>query len=487
MTGSIEELDRTARAAVAARDWSAAASAFANLAERLPDNPRSWYSLGLARARGGAGAAALPALHRCLALAPDHAAAWSLLASTGGEGERMGFRRAATLPEAPVGALRVAAALRQEAGDAAGAIALFDRVLAQNPDDAECLVNRAMALIEVGRKPAAAVDLDRALGLDPGDTRARWAHGWIRLARGDWGGAGDYAARWLDPEPDSRQRLFEAPLWTGGAVAGGPLLLWGQFGIGDEILFATLVEAAAHQAGAPVVLEIDARLVGLLARSLDGVTVVPRASPPDPRIAAARPAAQSSLARLPAVLPRDVALAPRTAALLSAGPERVAHWRERFAALGPAPRIGVAWRSGNRRTAGRKSIALAALAPILRATAGTWISLQYDPDPEETAEVAASRRPVPVDNPSPDIRDDLEELAAQIAALDAVVTISGINAHMAGALGVPALVLMQRDPLWFWFEDGPSVPWYPSLALLRQRGTAWDSVIAEAARRVATW
>ena len=165
----------------------------------------------------------------------------------------------------------------------------------------------------------------------------------------------------------------------------------------------------------------------------------------------------------------------------------MAAWRERFAELGPAPRIGVAWRSGNRRTAGRKSIALAALAPILRATTGTWISLQYDPDPEETAEVAASRRPVPIDNPAPDIRDDLEDLAAQITALDAVVTISGINAHMAGALGVPALVLMQRDPLWFWFEEGPAVPWYPTLALLRQRGTAWDSVIAEAARRVATW
>ena len=94
---------------------------------------------------------------------------------------------------------------------------------------------------------------------------------------------------------------------------------------------------------------------------------------------------------------------------------------------------------------------------------------------------------MPIDNPAPDIRDDLEDLAAQITALDAVVTISGINAHMAGALGVPALVLMQRDPLWFWFEEGPAVPWYPTLALLRQRGTAWDSVIAEAARRVATW
>ena len=35
----------------------------------------------------------------------------------------------------------------------------------------------------------------------------------------------------------------------------------------------------------------------------------------------------------------------------------------------------------------------------------------------------AGRRPVPVDNPAPDIRNDLDELAAQISALDGVVTI----------------------------------------------------------------
>jgi len=232
------------------------------------------------------------------------------------------------------------------------------------------------------------------------------------------------------------------------------------------------------------VLEADPRLVPLFARSLRGVVVVPRTDPPDPRIAASRPAVQSSTARLPAVLPQAAIDQRPPGILLTADPVRVAYWRDRFAALGPAPHLGLAWRSGNRRTAGRKSIALAALAPVLEASPGTWISLQYDPDPEETAEVAAGRRPVPLDNPSAGIRDDLEELAAQIAALDAVVTISGINAHLAGALGVPGLVLMQRDPLWFWFEDGETVPWYPSLTVLRQRGTSWDSVIAEAARRI---
>jgi len=232
------------------------------------------------------------------------------------------------------------------------------------------------------------------------------------------------------------------------------------------------------------VLEADPRLVALLDRSLTGIIVVPRANPPDPRIAAMRPVAQSSTARLPAVLPRDAVLAARPAPSLTADPERVAYWRERFAGLGPAPYLGLAWRSGNRRTAGRKSLPLGDLAPVLRASSGTWISLQYDPDAEETTEAAAARRPVPLDNPAPDIRDDLGELAAQIAAMDAVVTISGINAHLAGALGVPGLVLMQRDPLWFWFEDGETVPWYPSLTLLRQRGTAWTAVIVEAARRL---
>ncbi|EDP63523.1 TPR domain protein [alpha proteobacterium BAL199] len=484
MSEELDSLNQAARAAIAASDWNAAGDAFAAIAGVVPENSRPWYSLGLARSRSGDAARAVPALRRCLALHPVHAGAWGLMGAV--SEYHAGYLRSAILPDASTGTLKVAAALRQEAGDARGAVALLDRVLAKEPDDAECLVNRAMASIELGRKSVALDDLDRALRLEPSDTRARWSRGWIRLGRRDWSGADDYAARWLDPEPDSRQRLFDPPLWTGAPVSGGPLLLWGQFGVGDEVLFATLVAEAGRRANAPVVLEADPRLVGLFGRSLTGVTVVPRADPADGRIAEAAPVAQSSTARLPGVLPRDAVLATGSAASLVADPARVAHWRERFAALGPAPHIGVAWRSGNRRTASRKSIALAALAPVLRASPGTWISLQYDPDPEETAEVAASRRPVPFDNPAADIRDNLDELAAQIAALDAVVTISGINAHLAGALGVPGLVLMQRDPLWFWFEDGETVPWYPSLTVLRQRGTAWDAVIAETARRIAT-
>lgn len=482
MTG-VDALDHAARAAVAAQDWGAAAEAFAALAARRPDDPRPWYSLGLARSRlGDLGGAVLP-LRRALALGPAHPGALGVLAAA--TDRDVLYRRAAVLPDASVGTLRIAAALRQSVGDAPAAIALLDRVLAQQPDDAECRVNRAMALIEVGRKPAALADLDHALRIAPDDARARWSRGWIRLGRRDWGGAADYAARWLDPEPDSRQRLFHAPLWDGGALHDGPLLVWSQFGIGDEILFATMVPEAARRAGGRVILEVDPRLVRLIGRSLTGVTVVPRSDPPDSHIADAGPVAQTSAARLPAVLPATAITTPPGLPQLIADPERVAYWRERFSALGPAPYLGVAWRSGNRRTAGRKSIALAALAPVLRAAPGTWISLQYDPDPEETAEVAAGRRPVPVDNPAPDIRNDLDELAAQISALDGVVTISGVNAHLAGALGTPGLVLMQRDPLWFWFEDGETVPWYPSLTLLRQRGTAWDAVIAEAARRVA--
>jgi len=482
VTPSVDALNEAAKIAVAAGDWNAAGIAFSALSARVPDDPRPWYSLGLARMRAGASAAAIPPLRRCVALAPAHAGAWSLLAAA--EARDPLYLRAAILPGVALGSVRIAAALRQEAGDASGAVELLNRVLAEAPEDVECLVNRAMALIEVGRRQAALDDIDRALRLDPTDSRARWSKGWIRLGRRDWDGIGDYGARWLDPEPDSRQRLFDAPLWEGDRVVDGALLLWGQFGVGDEILFAALVAEAVRRADAPVVLEADPRLVPLFARSLHGVVVVPRTDPPDPRIAASRPVVQSSTARLPAVLPRAAIEQRAPGALLTADPIRVAYWRDRFAALGPAPHLGLAWRSGNRRTAGRKSIALAALAPVLEASPGTWISLQYDPDPEETAEVAAGRRPVPLDNPSPGIRDDLEELAAQIAALDAVVTISGINAHLAGALGVPGLVLMQRDPLWFWFEDGETVPWYPSLTLLRQRGTSWDSVIAEAARRI---
>lgn len=480
MSGRLEALEARARAAIAAGDWTSAADTFAELAALRPDDTRVWANLARAQIKGGRSAET--ALRRALVLAPAAPAVLDLAAGTALVLEDLRWSWLACAdPTRPLAA-KVMGGRLQKRGRADVARELFARAVALDPQDIDAAVNLALSEVELGSRDAAERRLDGVIARDPTEQRARYARGWLRLSRRDWSGYADYDIRWQRPDPDARAHLIDAPLWQGEAVSGGHLALTAQFGVGDEILFAGLVPAAAALAGGPVVLETDPRLVPLFARSFPGVTVVARTDPPAAALAQGA-SAQSALPRLPVLVGPGTSGFSASAPYLRPDPARVAYWRGRLAALGPGPYTGLSWRSGNRRTGGRKSIPLEMLDPVLTALGGTAVSLQYDPDPQEIAEVRDAGHPVPIDNPAADIRDALDDLAAQIAAFDRIVTISGVAAHLAGALGVPGLVLMQRDPLWFWFAEGETVPWYPSLTVLRQTGGDWSKVVAEAAIR----
>ena len=80
--------------------------------------------------------------------------------------------------------------------------------------------------------------------------------------------------------------------------------------------------------------------------------------------------------------------------------------------------------------------------------------------------------------------------AALFGAVDLVVTVDTAVAHLAGALGRPAWVVLKHVPDWRWLRERCDTPWYPTLRLFRQsRRGDFDSVFArmgtELAARVA--
>jgi len=75
--------------------------------------------------------------------------------------------------------------------------------------------------------------------------------------------------------------------------------------------------------------------------------------------------------------------------------------------------------------------------------------------------------------------DDLYEAARTIAALDLMITIDSMPAHLAGAMGVPTWVLLHSDCDWRWMQNRSNSPWYPTMRLFRQTNQGdWRSVIA---------
>ena len=82
----------------------------------------------------------------------------------------------------------------------------------------------------------------------------------------------EYEWRWAaadGPQP----RATALPTWQGESLAGKTLLVWGEQGVGDEIMFASCVAEVAEMAE-HCILECSPRLTGLFRRSLPGVSVI---------------------------------------------------------------------------------------------------------------------------------------------------------------------------------------------------------------------
>ncbi len=397
------------------------------------------------------------------------------------------------------------------------AMACYERALALDPEKYEALHNLGNALQSQGRLQEAMACYDRVLALQPGYAKAHYSMGCALHNLGDVDGAlvryrlaralqpdlaeagfsqslahlllGDFAAgwqnfawRWQTKDHDTPMRAYSQPLWTGEKLASGRLLIWGEQGVGDEIMFAGLIPDVIR-AGHRILLDCDARLKPLFARSFPGIDVLTEPSSenepgnyrghgPGPEIAAHLPSGS-----LPGLFrATHAAFAATTSPYLTADPGKREQFRSRYADAGKRL-VGLAWHTNSRKTGRCRSIDLSTFAPLFARPGFRWVSLQYGDYDTLQSQAAAATSPILIDR-SVDQFSSIDTFAAQIAAMDLVVTIDNSTAHLAGALGVPTWVLLPFAPDWRWLQAREDSPWYPTLRLFRQtRRDDWQSVM----------
>jgi tetratricopeptide (TPR) repeat protein len=352
--------------------------------------------------------------------------------------------------------------------------ASFRRALELEPRYAQAQYNLGCVLQEQGRYAEATASIQVALESQPEYPQAHFALALALLQAGDFeNGWQEAECRWTSEDHLSPWRPFLQPLWKGEKLAAGKVLLWGEQGIGDEIQFAGLVNDALRS-GNQIVLDCEPRLLPLFARSFPQVEMVTDLRPEQAEESGL--AAHLPTGSLPLLYRRQEAdFATGKSPYLQADAALTAEFRERYSH--GKKRIGVTWFTRNAKSGRKRSIDLTRLAPLFAVPEICWVSLQYGDcdDLEEQARKAGA--PLDIDR-SVDQFVDIDRFAAQVAAMDLVISIDNSTVHLAGALGRPVWAMLPFAADWRWMVKRPDSPWYPSLRLFRQQTPGdWESVL----------
>ena len=252
----------------------------------------------------------------------------------------------------------------------------------------------------------------------------------------------------------------QLPIWQGpDESCSGVLVLPTTRDLGDELRILRFIgDLKAHVA--KVVVLSDPRLHPLLERSFPGVICCdPSESPPHAQLS-------------------HMAAQERLAYWFGSDEQQLqGNFRPLKAAVtaGDKPKgIGISWFSKSRN---KTLPAVEDWASVLKNIRQPLQSLQYLEKPariralrELSDQRIRSSQPI-------DQMVDLDGFAAQVAGVRGVLTISNTTAHLAGALGVPCVVILDNGSITNWPDHGDTTPLYPSTRLIRRGSDNWAATL----------
>ncbi|WP_431860772.1 glycosyltransferase family 9 protein [Azospirillum sp.] len=342
--------------------------------------------------------------------------------------------------------------------------------------DADRLTGRANRLL-AERRVAEALELHEravALGLDPlANGGERWM---AAMLLGDFERAwavSDLVLRRAAPEDfDRRDRPFHRrPVWNGAPLEGRRVLVRCYHGLGDILHMMRYLPPLAGRARGVAVQAREA--VHALLAALPGVgAVLPLSDdlevPHDVAV---------ELMELPHAFRTTLETLPAVAPYVTVDAARVAAQAARLRRTGRLA-VGIAWAAGAWDGGGR-SIPAPALERLAAVPGVDWVCLQRGPALE-----AGCGLPFCDAGPR---SDDVLDTAAMIRALDLVVSVDTMVAHLAGALGAPVWTLLRFAADWRWMVGRDDSPWYPTMRLFRQeREGDWTAPLEAVARALVT-
>ena len=343
----------------------------------------------------------------------------------------------------------------------------FDESIKEEPSP-EALTNYSGLLIESGQDEKCIDFCERAIKEKPELPLAHWNLAIALLSEGIWDRAWDEHEWGLKTQGIRETRIvLNVPVWDGKSP--GTVLVYGEQGIGDEIMFASMLPDLLKTN--KVIFECYHRLETIFRKAF-----------PDVAIYGTRE-------------DREVfwAYDHKIDYRIPIGSLGQFYRRSREAFPGtpylktdPLPkgdkfRVGISWVGGGAKLGRvqKRSVPLSWWKPILNTPDVEFVSLQYTDSNDELDLVNALGHDIK--NMDEYVKaKDYYETAKLVASCDLVISVCTSVIHLAGALGVPCWVMTPKFPAWRYQNSG-GMPWYRSVRLYRSPDVtqeAWLPVIA---------
>lgn len=327
------------------------------------------------------------------------------------------------------------------------------------PNKPEVLANIALSYLDESDPIKAEEWSQKALKVSPDHAGAHSTLGFAQLAQGKWETGWKHYGYTLGGKYRKIVSYGDEPAWDGSPDQR--LVIYGEQGLGDEIMYASCINEAIAISKS-VTIDCDERLEGLFKRSFPNAEVhgTRRSEQVDwiKEYDASVP-----IGRLPEFFRTKASDFPRVP-YIKPDYDRVLQWRALFDSF-DNPVIGICWTGGSKHNhPHRRTIDLHDFEPFFGKDV-VIVSLQY-----KDSEII----PRIMNFPRATRTQDYDDTAGLVAALDHVVGIHTSVHHLAGAMGVPATILVPDKCSWAYAGD---MPWYGSAIHRKKAGETWKACI----------
>ena len=350
------------------------------------------------------------------------------------------------------------------------AIGFLKKANAQEPKQANICFNLGRCYFNIGKLTKAIKSYAEAIKIDPSFAEAHHNLGHALLAKGRLEeGWREYDWRWLSPNYEHSRNISVVPVWGKESIKNKRLLIRSEQGIGDKILFASILPELTPFGG-EITLETEKRLVPVFQRSFPQLSVRPvvdNLKDYDYQI---------SLGDLPGLFRQQFISFRKTGAYLL--PDRGikenlrAKYQEHNKIL-----VGISWHSKKPKT-----VALAQFAPLFESLNCKFVNLQYGDHSAEIQRFEAEAGQRILTDEDIDPIKDFDPFVAQVSAMDAVITVQNTTLYTAGALGIPTFAILPPIPDWKWLGQKTLSPWHDSVSLFHRSDQFDDGELRQFSR-----